>query len=68
MSAFTEFSADMLIFGVVDSFGLPVMHEDEDKTLVQTKKDLKRLKQELFGEDYEDDPESDTEFDITRTD
>ncbi len=58
----------MLIFGVVDSFGLAVMHEDEDKTLVQTKKDIKRLKQELFGDDYEDDPESDTEFDITRTD
>ena len=47
---------------------MPIMQEEDDKTLVQTKKDLKRLKQELFGEDYEDDPESDTEFDITRTD
>ena len=44
------------------------MEEDDDKTVRQTKKDKKLLMRELFGEDFEDDAESDTEFDITRTD
>lgn len=44
------------------------MEEDDDKTVIQTKKDMRKLKQELFGDDFEDDNESDTEFDVTRTD
>lgn len=43
------------------------MEEDEDKTVIQTKKDKQLLMKELFGEDFEDDAESDTELDITRT-
>jgi hypothetical protein len=46
---------------------MPGMEEDEDKTVVQTKKDKKLLMKKLFGEDFEDDTESDTELDITRT-
>ena len=42
------------------------MEEDEDITVIQTKKDKKRLLLELFGEDFEDDAESDTELDFTR--
>lgn len=45
---------------------MPDMEEDEDKTVIQTKKDKKLLMKELFGEDFEDDTESDTELDITR--
>ncbi len=46
------------------------MEEDEDKdqTVVQTKRDKQKLARELLGDDYEDDAESDTEFDITRID
>ena len=44
------------------------MEEDEDKTLIQTKKEKQQLMRELFGDDYVDDPESDTEFDVTRSD
>lgn len=44
------------------------MEEDDDKTVIQTRKDKKILMQELFGEDFEDDTESDTELDVTRTD
>jgi len=46
---------------------MPDMEEDEDKTEIQTRKDKKILIQELFGENFEDDTESDTELDITRT-
>ena len=46
---------------------MPDMEEDEDKTVIQTRKDKKILIKELFGEDFEDDPESDAELDITRT-
>ncbi len=52
----------------VNSFGWSVMEEDDDKTVIQTNKDKILLRQELFGEDFEDMTESDTELDITRTD
>ena len=44
------------------------MEEDEDITVIQTKKDKKRLMLELFGEDFEEDAESDTELDIIGVD
>ncbi len=53
---------------LVNAFGLPVMEEDDDKTVIQTSKDRKLLKLQLFGDDYEDITESDTELDITRSD
>lgn len=46
---------------------MPDMEEDEDNTVIQTKKDKRLLMRQLFGEDFEDDTESDTELDITRT-
>ena len=57
----------MPILGFVDHYGMPAMEEDDDKTVIQTKKDKKILMQKLFGEDFEDDGESDTEFDITKS-
>lgn len=48
--------------------GIPVMEEDDDKTVVQTRKDKLLLMRDLFGEDYEDDSESDTEIDLTPPD
>ncbi|MDJ0777741.1 MAG: hypothetical protein QNJ85_07755 [Gammaproteobacteria bacterium] len=44
------------------------MEEDDDKTVIQTRKDKKLLMRELFGEDCDDTTDSDTELDITRTD
>ena len=48
--------------------GMPRMEEDEDKTVIQTRKDKIKLMRELFGDDFEDDTESDTELDVTTTD
>ena len=44
------------------------MEEEDDKTIIQTRKDKIILRKRLLGEDYEDDTESDTEFDETAID
>ncbi len=64
----TEMSPNVPMVRSVNSFGWPVMEEDDDKTVIQTNKDKILLRQELFGDDFEDMTESDTELDITRTD
>ena len=44
------------------------MEDEEDKTVVQTEKDKKRLAKELLGEDYDGDTEFNTDFDLSLTD
>ncbi len=44
------------------------MEDEEDKTVIQSEADKKRLRKELLGEEHDGDTEFNTDFDITLTD
>ena len=56
------------ILTTFESYGHLTMEDEEDKTVIQTERDKKRLRKELLGEEYDGDTEFNTDFDITLTD